>query len=113
MSLLAEVPQGIPFSADEIRSYLEAAAIAGFTGALQLSIGLRDEIAEHIVIKPIFRCSHLEGKFEVINPDPTRKKPVGRVIEDIRPKLVIRPVLTAMEVRFLKGVVQPHWTHDE
>jgi hypothetical protein len=46
-------------------------------------------------------------------PDPTRKKPVEKVIQDITPKLFIRPVVMAVEARFLNGVLQPHWTHEE
>jgi hypothetical protein len=108
--------QGIAFSAKEIRAALEAAAISGFTGTLQLSINLRPDAAQCVVVSTNFKHSHLEGKPADTRqelPNPTLKKPVSSVIEVISPKLFIRPAVTALEARFLKGVLQPHWTHDE
>ena len=39
-------------------------------------------------------------------PDPTRKKPVEKVLADLRSKLRIRPVVPAYEFHFLDGVLQ-------
>jgi hypothetical protein len=39
-------------------------------------------------------------------PDPNRKKPVESVVEAIKSKLRIRPVLTALEVQVADGVLQ-------
>lgn len=108
--------QGIAFSADEIRSVLEAAALTRFTGTVQISIGVNPDAAKCVGITVLYRHSHVEQKPGVTRqelPDPTLRKPVAKVIEDISSKLFIRTALTAMEIRFLNGVVQPHWTHDE
>jgi hypothetical protein len=109
---------GIAFSSDEIRSALESAAIPGFTGTLQVEIGLRPEAAQFVTFAVIRRQSHREEKPATTStrqelPDPTRKKPVDSVIDKIRSKLLIRTVVTAVEAHYVNGVLQPHWTHEE
>jgi hypothetical protein len=39
-------------------------------------------------------------------PDPTRKKPVDKVIADIKGKLFIRTLMAAFEVNVVDGVLQ-------
>jgi hypothetical protein len=113
MSSLAAA-QGIPIPTEEIRSALESVAIPGYTGTLQLEIGLRAEAAACVMIGVIRRQSKrvdgpLHGATTATRqelPDPTRKKPVDKVIDDIRGKLMIRTVLTAVEAHYADGVLQ-------
>ncbi|HEV7522157.1 MAG TPA: hypothetical protein VGP89_13740 [Candidatus Angelobacter sp.] len=107
--------QGIPIPTEEIRSALESAAIPGFTGTMQLEIGLRPEAASCVMIGVIRRHSH-RGEQQTVTrqelPDPSRKKPVDKVIEEIKNRLFIRTVVTAVEAHYLNGVLQ-NWTHQE
>jgi hypothetical protein len=108
MSSLAAA-QGIPIPTEEIRSALESVAIPGYTGTLQLEIGLRAEAAACVMIGVIRRQSkRVDGAAATRQelPDPTRKKPVDKVIDDIRGKLMIRTVLTAVEAHYADGVLQ-------
>lgn len=102
--------QGIAFSEQEIRSALESVAIPGFTGTLQLEIGLRPEAAACVMIGVIRRQAKRPDdaapSTRQVLPDPTRKKPVEGVIDQIREKLFIRTVVTAVEARYLDGVLQ-------
>src|SRR5882672_3771592 len=109
MSPLAEFSQGIPFATEEIRSALESVAIPGFTGVLQLEIGLNPEAAKYVMIGVVRRQSLKVDQPAAMRqtlPDPTRKKPVDKVLADIKSKLMIRTVLTAVEVHYLDGVLQ-------
>jgi hypothetical protein len=108
MSSLAAT-QGIAFSEAEIRSALESVAIPGFTGTLQIDIGLRPEAAQYLMVGVIRRQSKRVDEPAAMRqelPDPTRKKPVDKVMDDIRSKLFIRTVVTAVEARYLDGVLQ-------
>lgn len=109
MSSLAEVPQGIPIPPDEIRSALESVAIPGFTGTLQLEIALKPEAAACVMFAVIRRQSKQVpqlGTTRQVLPDPERRKPVQSVIEDLKRRLYVRPVVTAIEVHVVDGVVQ-------
>jgi hypothetical protein len=110
MQSLAERPsRGVPFPAEEIRAALDSVAIPGYTGVLQLEIGLAPEAAEHLMIGVIRRQSMKPDQPATTKqtlPDPSRKKPVDKVIADIKSKLRIRPVLTAVEAHYLDGVLQ-------
>jgi hypothetical protein len=101
--------QGIPIPPEEIRSALESAAIPGFTGTMQLEIGLRSEAAACVMIGVIRRQSKRADQPAATRqelPDPSRKKPVDRAMDDIRGKLFIRTVVTAVEAQYLDGVLQ-------
>jgi hypothetical protein len=110
MSTLAEFPQGIPIPDVEIRSALESVAVPGFTGVLQLEIGLRPEASACVMIGVIRRQSkRLDQESAAerqILPDPKRKKPVEKVLADLQGKLFLRPVMKAVEVHILDGVLQ-------
>jgi hypothetical protein len=110
MSILAEIPQGIPFSADEIRSALESVAIPGYTGSIQLQVLLAPEAAKYITIavirRQVSRAEHESPATRQVLPDATRRKPVESVIEDIKTRLRIRTVLTALEVQVADGILQ-------
>jgi hypothetical protein len=110
MSSLAAT-QGIPIPTDEIRSALESVAIPGFTGTLQVEIGLRPEATACVMIGVIRR--QRGGVVQATRqelPDPTRKKPVDNVIADIRSKLFIRTAVTAVEAQYEDGVLQKWFT---
>lgn len=116
MAILADFRGGVAFPPDQIRSAIEAAAFSRFTGTQQISIGLRPEAANLVVIEVDWKHSHMENKpsdVRVQIADPTLKKPVASVIEAISPRLFIRTMATALELKFLNGVLQPHWTHHE
>src|SRR5689334_2957495 len=109
MSPLAELPRGIPIPVDEIRSALESAAIPGFTGSVQVVIGLRPEAAQYVTIAVIRRESRNVNRpttTQQVLPDPERKKPVQRVVDSIMGKLMIRPIMTALEIQVVDGVAQ-------
>jgi len=112
MPPLAEFPRAIAIPTEEIRSALESVAVPGYTGTLQLEIGLREEVAQCVTIRVIRRQSkRLE---EIAHPavthqslpDPTRKKPVEKVLGDLRSKLLILSMVAAVEVQVLDGVLQ-------
>jgi hypothetical protein len=111
MSSLAAT-QGIAFSQDsieEIRTALASAATPGWNGSLSLEVVLAPEAAQYISIVVIRRQTEkVEGHTAVrqVLPDPNRKKPVESVVEAIKSKLRIRPVLTALEVQVADGVLQ-------
>jgi hypothetical protein len=111
-SSLAAVTQGIAFSQDsieEIRTALASAATPGWNGSLSLEVVLAPEAAQYISIVVIRRQTEkVEGHTAVrqVLPDPNRKKPVESVVEAIKSKLRIRPVLTALEVQVADGVLQ-------
>jgi hypothetical protein len=109
-SLAAASPQGIPIPPDEIRSALMSAAIPGFTGTLQLNVYLRDDAAKCVSIGVLRREAKRADKDQAADirqtlPDPERKKPVDKVIEDIRNLLYVRTVLMAVEAHYLNGVL--------
>jgi hypothetical protein len=106
MSSLAAA-QGIPIPTEEIRSALESVAIPGYTGTLQLEIGLRAEAAACVMIGVIRRQrGEVAQTTRQQLPDPSRKKPVDNVIDNIRSKLFIRTVVTAVEAQYEDGVLQ-------
>jgi hypothetical protein len=110
MSTLAEFPQGIPIPTEEIRSALESVAIPGYTGTIQLEIGLRAEAASCVMIGVIRRQSkrvdHEPVAERQMLPDPKRRKPVEKVMADLKGKLFVRTVMTAVEAHYLDGVLQ-------
>lgn len=111
MSSLAEFTQGIPIPDAEIRSALESVAIPGYTGTLQLEIGLKAEAAQCVMIGVIRRQSFRPDQPAAVKqtlPDPTRKMPVQRVMDQLKAKLMIRSVVTAVEANFLDGVLQSY-----
>jgi hypothetical protein len=108
MSSLAEF-RGIPIPTDDIRSALESVAIPGYTGVLQLDISLGPAAAQCVMIGVIRRQSISVDRPAAVRqtlPDPARKKPVEKVLEDIKSKLMIRTVVTAVEAYYLDGVLQ-------
>jgi hypothetical protein len=111
MSSLAAT-QGIAFSDQEIRSALASVAYPGFTGVVQLDISLTPEAAACVMVGVIRRQSkkvddaEAAGAARHVLPDPTRKKPVDKVLSDLKSKLFIRPVLVAVEAHYLDGVLQ-------
>jgi hypothetical protein len=108
MSSLAAT-QGIAFSDAEIRSALASVAYPGFTGVVQLDISLTPEAAACVMIGVIRRQSRKVDDQPTMRqtlPDPTRKKPVDKVIGDLKSKLFIRTVVTAVEAHYLDGVLQ-------
>jgi hypothetical protein len=111
MSSLAEVPRGIPIPVEEIRAALESVAVPGYTGVLQLEFSLTVEAAQCVRIGVTRRQSKRVGDGEAaamrqMLPDPERRKPVQKVLQDITGKLFIRSVMTALEVHVLDGVLQ-------
>jgi hypothetical protein len=109
MSTLAEFPQGIPIPTEEIRSALESVAVPGFTGTLQMTFALRTEAASCVsfaVIRRQTKRVDQEPTTRQTLPDPTRKKPVDKVIADIKGKLFIRTLMAAFEVNVVDGVLQ-------
>jgi hypothetical protein len=109
MSSLAAT-QGIAFSDQEIRSALASVAYPGFTGVVQLDISLTPEAAACVMIGVIRRQSKKADDetpaARQTLPDLTRKKPVDKVIGDLKSKLFIRTVVTAVEAHYLDGVLQ-------
>lgn len=109
MSTLAEFPQGIPIPTEDIRSALESVAVPGYTGTIQLEIGLRAEAASCVMLGVIRRQTKRVDQDPTTRqtlPDPSRKKPVDKVIDDVKSKLFIRSVMTAFEVNVVDGVLQ-------
>lgn len=107
LSLAAQ--QGVPIPVEEIRSALESVAIPGYTGTLYVEIGLRPEAAACVAMAVIRRQSKKLDQPAALRqelPDPGRKKPVDKVIDDLRSKLFIRTVLTAVEAHYLDGVLK-------
>lgn len=103
--------QGIAFSDAEIRSALASVAYPGFTGVVQLDISLTPEAAACVMIGVIRRQSKKADSEESTRqmlPDPTRKKPVDKVVGDLKSKLFIRTVVTALEAHYLDGVLQKY-----
>lgn len=114
MSSLAAT-QGIPFSAEYLRSALESAAIPGFTGSMQVNIGVSEEAAKCVMFSVLRRETHRKDQQTVTRqalPDPTRKKPVDSVIDALKSKLFIRTVVMVVEAHYVDGVLQ-NWTHLE
>jgi hypothetical protein len=114
MPSLAADP-GIPIPAEEIRRALESVAIPGFTGSLQMELHFSDEAAELlgrcVVITVLRRETKRIGEEDAPVtrqqlPDPTRKKPVEKVIADLKKVLMIQTVLKALEVQVVDGVLQ-------
>lgn len=101
----------------ELRAALQSVAIPGYNGSLTVEIGLRevkDEfgaryiyIAMSVLRRESKRMSEPAGQRQIL-PDPERRKPVDKVIEAIRPKLFIRPVLRLFEVHFKNGVASDY-----
>jgi hypothetical protein len=109
MSLLAEFPRGIPIPMEDIRSALESVAVPGFTGTLQLEIIVGAEAAKCVsvaVIRRQVKKVDQPATTHQVLPDPSRKKPVERVIEDIKGKLLLRSVLAALEIQVADGILQ-------
>lgn len=111
MLSLAASQQGIPIPTEEIRRALESVAIPGYTGVIQVELGVSAEAAACVTFAVIRRQTvkadqplHSATRQEL--PDPSRKKPVDKVISDIKSKLFIRSVLTAFEVHVADGVLQ-------
>ncbi|HEY2361185.1 MAG TPA: hypothetical protein VGK36_08725 [Candidatus Angelobacter sp.] len=108
MSTLAEFPQGIPIPADEIRSALMSAAIPGFTGTLRTKFYLTPNAASCVRVDVLWdeakRTDTPEKRKQTL-PDPDRRKPVQKVIEDIENLLFVRTVLVAVEAHYLDGVL--------
>jgi hypothetical protein len=100
--------QGIPIPPEEIRSALASVAIPGYTGTLQLEIALSPEAAACVTFAVIRRQSMKVDQPAAMHqtlPDPSRKKPVDKVISDLKSKLFIRTVVTAVEAQYLDGVL--------
>lgn len=114
MSGLA-VTGGVPIPLEEVRFALDSVAVPGFTGTLQLEIGLREEAARcvriDVVRRQVMRYEAVDGVRHTL-PDPERKKPVQSAITKLEPRLIIRPVLTAVEFHLANGVLQK-WTIQE
>jgi hypothetical protein len=109
MSTLAERQQGIPIPLDDIRSALESVAIPGYTGTLQLDISVGAEAAKCVMIGVIRRQTFKVDQPASVRqtlPDPARKKPVEKVLADIKARLMIRTVVTAVEAHYNDGVLQ-------
>ena|ERR1043166_2466400 len=109
MSSLAAT-QGIPFSADEIRRALESVATPGWNGSIGFEVLIAPEAAKYISIVVIRRqVDKIGGSHQStrqVLPDPTRKKPVESVIEEIKDKLRLTTVLKALEIQVGDGVLQ-------
>lgn len=114
MSSLA-APQGIAIPTEEIRSALESVAIPGYNGSLQMEIHFSPEAEELlnqcVVITVVRReTNRLDqvstGVTRQQLPDPSRKKPVDKVIADIKKVLFIQTMLKALEVQVVDGVLQ-------
>jgi hypothetical protein len=103
-------PQGIPIPTEEIRSALESVAVPGYTGVIQVEIGVSAAAAACVTFAVIRRQSLKVDAAPTSTrqelPDPSRRKPVDKVISDIKSKLFIRSVLTAFEVHVADGVLQ-------
>lgn len=110
MPTLAEFPQEIPVSTEEIRAALESVAVPGFTGTVQLAFGLRPEAASCVVVAVVRRQTKRVDQQDSVTrqtlPDPSRKKPVDKVIDDVKGKLFIRSMMTGFEVNVVDGVLQ-------
>ncbi len=94
---------------DELRTALQSVAIPGYTGSMVVEIGLREEVAQFIVMAVLRQQSKSVGEHRVVKqtiPDPDRRRPVDKVLADLRPKLFIRPVLLAVEAHYLDGILQ-------
>lgn len=111
MSSLAAT-QGIAFSEkkiDEIKDELASAAIPGFTGTLQVIVGLTPDAANCVTITVLRREVHNLDKPTVTRqdlPDTRRRKPVESVVDAIRKKLFVGTGITALEVEYVDGVPQ-------
>jgi hypothetical protein len=113
-SLAAATTQGIPIPPDLIRSALESVAYPGYTGSMQVELMLPADIVQKVMVCVVRRQTKLMSKDEPANqrqvmPDPERKKPVEKVIADIKGLLYVRTVLLALEVNFVNGVPQDNY----
>lgn len=113
--------QGIPIPAQDIRSALESVAIPGFNGSLQMEINFAqfadpkelEELLSRLIVITVLRREtkriDQESAPTVTRqqlPDPTRKKPVEKVIADVKKVLFVTTMLKALEVQIADGVVQ-------
>jgi hypothetical protein len=113
-SSLAAVTQGIAIPPDLIRSALESVAYPGYTGTLQIELVLPADVGQRVMIAVVRRQTKLWSKDEPVNPrqvlpDPERKKPVEKVVSDIKALLYVRTVMLALEVNFVNGVPQDNY----
>lgn len=116
MSLLAEIPpRGVPIPTEDIISALESVAIPGFTGVMQLDIGLRPEAAVCVTIGVIRRQSkrvNQEPAQRQELPDPKRKMPVQKVVNALKEILFVRTAVAVVEAHYLDGVLQNYHVQD-
>lgn len=105
MSSLAVASRGVPIPVDEISSALRSAAVPGYTGALQLELLVRPEAVSYVVIVVTRRQSVPANTREEVPAvgEHLRKKSVQRAVDGLRDKLILRPVLLAVEAHFVDG----------
>lgn len=107
MSSLA-VQQGVPIPLDQIRSALESVAVPGYTGTLQVEVNLSADAASCVTFAVIRRQTRRadDAVTKQTLPDPGRKKPVEKVLADLRAVLFLRPAVQAVEAHYVDGVLQ-------
>jgi hypothetical protein len=111
---LAAAPQGIPIPTEEIRTALESVAIPGFNGSVQMEIHFTadaEEILKQCIVVTVLRrqtkrVDEESGVTRQQLPDPTRKKPVEKVLADLKKVLFVQTVLKALDVQVVDGVLQ-------
>ena len=98
--------QQVPVDEMELRAVLQSAAMPGYSGSITIEIGLRAEARSYIMLGVMRRESRKPGAGQrQMLPDPERRKPVENVIEELRPKLFVRPILRAVEAHYDNGVL--------
>ena len=110
ISSLNLLPQ-IPVDQAQLRAALESVAIPGYNGSVSIEIGLAPgEGNSFTVVMAVCRRetkrpgSPAPAERQLL-PDPERKKLVQDVIDGIRTKLFVRPILQALEAQFENGRV--------
>lgn len=90
---------------EEIHSALRSAAVPGYTGSLHLQLVVNPEAVSHARLL-VTRRQSLSGDTREDVPvmgDHLRKKGLQRAVDGLRDKLVLRPVLLAVEAHFVDG----------
>lgn len=115
-TMSSELIHGVPIPQEEILCALRSAAVPGYTGSLQVGISVNPEAARHVMIDIIRRQSRTAAdttreKVPVVG-DHLRKNGVLLAMQDLKLRLVLRPVMVGFEAHFDNGELK-RWTVSE
>jgi hypothetical protein len=97
---------GVPIPPEEIHAALRSVAIPGYTGTLQLSLTVSPEAARFVTIAIVRRQSQTQESTREEIPvtgEHLRKKSVQKVMDDLRGRLYLRPILMGIEAHYVDG----------